>query len=181
MKKTLYFLLLFLITFHAQSQIGIGTISPNPNSILELSANNKGFLLPRIALTSTSSPAPLSGFVEGMTVYNTATAPNISPGIYFCNGTSWISIAEASKEPWHGETTNTGATSNVQDIYHLGNVGIGTADPACALDVAGTGAIKVPVGTTAQRPSVAVAGMIRFNTVTNKFEAFDGTEWTNLN
>ncbi len=44
-----------------------------------------------------------------------------------------------------------------------------------------TGAITVPVGTTAQRPSPSVQGMIRFNTTTNKFEGFDGTAWQNLN
>jgi len=173
--------MLFLISIHAQSQIGIGITSPNPNSILELSATNKGFLLPRIALTNTTSPEPLSAFVEGMTIYNTATTENVSPGIYFSNGSSWISIAEASKKSWYSETTNAGATANTQDIYHLGNVGIGTTTPDCALDVAGTGAIKVPVGTTAQQPSVAVAGMIRFNTTSNKFEAYNGTSWVNLN
>lgn len=173
--------MLFLITIQGQSQIGIGTTSPNPNSILELNSTSKGFLLPRMALTNTTSPAPLGAFVEGITVYNTATIGELSPGIYFSNGTSWISIAEASKKPWYSETTNAGATSNTQDIYHLGNVGIGTTTPDCALDVSGTGAIKVPVGTTAQQPSVAVAGMIRFNTSTNKFEAYNGTAWTNLN
>lgn len=181
MKKILYYLSLFLVTIQAQSQIGIGTISPNPNAILDLTATNKGFLLPRVALSNTTIPAPLGVFVEGITVYNTATTGDVSPGIYFSNGTIWVSIAEASKKPWYSETTNASASSNTQNIYHLGNVGIGTANPACELDVTGTGAIKVPVGTTAEQPSIAVAGMIRFNSTTSKFEAYDGTSWLNLN
>jgi hypothetical protein len=181
MKKLLSTLSLLLVTIQGQSQVGIGTTSPDPNAVLDLTANNKGFLLPRIALTNTTSSAPLGAFVEGITVYNTATAGNVSPGIYFSNGSSWVSIAEASKKPWYSEATNNAATSNTQNMYHLGNVGIGTATPDCELDVTGTGAIKVPVGTTAQQPSVAVAGMIRFNTSSNKFEAYNGTSWINLN
>lgn len=42
-------------------------------------------------------------------------------------------------------------------------------------DFRGTGAVKVPVGTTAQR--VATQGMIRYNTSTSKFEGYDGTNW----
>ncbi len=36
----------------------------------------------------------------------------------------------------------------------------------------GTGAVLLPVGTTAQRPSVAVAS-IRFNSTLNKIEYYD--------
>lgn len=38
----------------------------------------------------------------------------------------------------------------------------------------------IPIGTTAQRPAVPEAGMIRFNTDNNAVEIYDGTEWTNV-
>jgi hypothetical protein len=44
------------------------------------------------------------------------------------------------------------------------------------LEVNATDAIKVPVGTTDQRP-VGVAGQIRYNTTLSRFEAYNGTVW----
>ena len=37
--------------------------------------------------------------------------------------------------------------------------------------------LNMPKGTTAQRPSSPVAGMIRENTTLNKIEVYNGTEW----
>lgn len=42
-----------------------------------------------------------------------------------------------------------------------------------------TGAVKMPVGTTAQRPTAA-QGHIRFNTSTAQFEGYDGTNWGSI-
>ena len=36
---------------------------------------------------------------------------------------------------------------------------------------------NIPTGTTAQRPSTALAGMFRFNSTESKFEGYDGTGW----
>jgi len=40
----------------------------------------------------------------------------------------------------------------------------------------GTGALKIPVGTTAQQPS-PVTGMVRFNSSQTQFEGYNGTAW----
>jgi hypothetical protein len=42
---------------------------------------------------------------------------------------------------------------------------------------AGTGAIKLPTGTTGTRPAVPLQGMIRFNTTDGEWEGWDGLEW----
>ena len=55
--------------------------------------------------------------------------------------------------------------------------------PRAELDIKGTGAVIVPVGTSAQRPATPVEGMIRFCTDCTggpALQGFDGTNWVNL-
>jgi hypothetical protein len=47
------------------------------------------------------------------------------------------------------------------------------------LDVNGIGYVKVPVGTTTQRPT-ATTGQIRYNTTLSSFEGYGGTAWASL-
>ena len=42
------------------------------------------------------------------------------------------------------------------------------------VDINSTGSVRIPSGTTAQRPSVPAVGMIRYNTTTGRFEGYDG-------
>lgn len=42
---------------------------------------------------------------------------------------------------------------------------------------AATGAAKIPTGTEAQRDGTPEAGLFRFNTDTQSFEGYNGTEW----
>lgn len=48
------------------------------------------------------------------------------------------------------------------------------------ITMSGTGVIKVPVGTTAQRPGTPTTGMIRFNTTRSCFEGYNGSGWVNM-
>lgn len=59
----------------------------------------------------------------------------------------------------------------------------GANQPRAELDIKGTGALIVPVGTSAQRPVSPVVGMIRFCTDCAGgpvMQGFDGTNWVNL-
>jgi hypothetical protein len=47
------------------------------------------------------------------------------------------------------------------------------------LDVSGaTGSLKLPSGTTAQRPSSSAVGMLRYNSSTSTYERYDSSGWT---
>jgi hypothetical protein len=49
-----------------------------------------------------------------------------------------------------------------------------------ALDIQGVDYLKLPVGTTAQRPVTPAAGMMRFNTTTSLMEYYNGTAWVSF-
>ena len=92
------YIILFFVTYLAQGQVGIGTDTPISSARLEVSANDKGFLPPRIALSATNTYSPIDGpSAAGLLIYNTATngsTPfNVTPGYYYWNGAAWIKIA----------------------------------------------------------------------------------------
>lgn len=67
------------------------------------------------------------------------------------------------------------ASSGVTDIAKMSLLGT-----QGYLEIEGTGAVKVPSGTTGNRPSTGVAtGMVRVNTTTSDFEFYDGSAWQN--
>jgi hypothetical protein len=79
--------------------VGIGTTAPHSAAILQLQATDKGFLPTRVALTSAISWSPLVGTsVDGMLVYNTATAGTgqnaVSPGYYYWRAGRWRRFSE---------------------------------------------------------------------------------------
>lgn len=50
-----------------------------------------------------------------------------------------------------------------------------------SLELTGTGALKIPVGTTAQRPGSPAIGQFRYNSTIGEYEAYDGAQWGRLN
>jgi hypothetical protein len=99
MKKYYYLIGLLFGVFVSHAQTGIGTTSPDASAKLEISATNKGFLPPRVALTATNSASPISSPANGLMVFNTVTAGTnpfqVVPGYYYWDGTGqkWVSLS----------------------------------------------------------------------------------------
>lgn len=87
-------LLLILFFCNLNAQVGIGTITPDSNAMLEVLTVDKGILLPRVSLLSTTSSSPLSSHTKGMVVYNTGQngtgTSTVFPGLYYNDGNGWI-------------------------------------------------------------------------------------------
>jgi hypothetical protein len=92
MKKLIIFLLISTGLF---AQTGIGTSTPDASAKLDVSASNKGFLPPRVTLTSTTDVSTITSPATGLLVYNTGNNVGLSAGYYFWNGAVWATIATA--------------------------------------------------------------------------------------
>jgi len=83
-----------------------------------------------------------------------------------------------------GDTTrflSSGNNTNMLINHNTQKVGINTATPSVTLHVDSVDAIKIPTGTTAERPTATGTshlGYIRYNTTTDQFEGFgSGNTW----
>ena len=56
------------------------------------------------------------------------------------------------------------------------SVGTATQTADCTFKISATDSMMIPAGTTAQRPSTGVAGMLRYNSTTDSVEYYDVTE-----
>lgn len=87
----------FVIT--PDGSVGIGTTAPDLSAMLDVTATDKGVLLPRVALTSSTDETTIPNPTTGLLVYNTGMDQNFSTvGYMFWNGTEWRLFASASAE-----------------------------------------------------------------------------------
>ncbi|MET0759915.1 MAG: hypothetical protein ABWZ56_05815 [Flavobacterium sp.] len=125
--KKLLFVLLFPMTLF--SQVGINTITPDASSMLDVTANDKGILIPRISIPNLSAAAPVTSPATSLLVYNTNVTTGI--GFHYWNGSIWTPLGGGTDD-WSNSGTN---------IYNnnTGNVGIGTASPSSKFHVENIG------------------------------------------
>jgi len=134
--------MLFLFSGVLWSQQGVGTNFPNENAALEITSPNKGVLMPRISLPSSSTL--FTGIVgtashTSMLVYNTNTATNtglVGEGYYFWNGTYWEKFIGDGDLFWDADR-DTGI-----------QVEEGTDDDTIRFDVDGTEGMTLAPSTT---------------------------------
>lgn len=145
--KKILFVLLFAIPLFSIAQVGIGTTSPNSSSMLDVTATDKGVLIPRMtAAQKTAITTPATGLL----IFQT---DGIS-GFYYYNGTIWKLLGGSGWSLTGDAGTTAGTnfigTTDGQDfviktnnteaarVNTSGFVGIGTNNPNTKLHVSGT-------------------------------------------
>jgi hypothetical protein len=103
MKQIAFVLSVFLLlSFHTTGQNNVGindnNSEPNSSAMLDVWSASKGMLVPRVALTGTSSASPVSSPAASLLVFNTATTSDVTPGYYYWNGSQWVRL-QASSDP----------------------------------------------------------------------------------
>src|SRR5690606_688612 len=90
LKRGLLSLVFALVTFAATAQVGIGTSNPNSSSQIHIVADDKGIIIPQIALThSTDTTTITNGNVESLLVYNINAQNDVFPGYYYWSNNRW--------------------------------------------------------------------------------------------
>lgn len=120
MKHLNFIAVLCCLTMVANAQnVGIGTPTPNPRAILDLSSANKGFLLPRVLLTGATDNTTIPNAPYGLMVINQSELEGEGAGVYIQTGTpvapNWRRLGLASGG-WALQG-NSGATGSV--LGHL--------------------------------------------------------------
>lgn len=123
MKKSF---LLFICAIAAyKAQVGIGTTTPDPASILHLESSDKGLLITRIALTSITDNTTISSPPTGLIVWNNGTAGLSTKGFYFWNDNKWNLLSTSSSagspsDAWKTSGDNAGNFSGASTNLSIG-------------------------------------------------------------
>jgi hypothetical protein len=180
MKKIiLLFLAVAALNLNAQMKVGSNptTISSNANVQVEAITGQQfiitrdsskvgiGTLVPsaRLHVVDNSGKMPLR--LEGLANGNVSTdSVLVTNSLGIVRKISPSTLGGGS-EPWFNTATNAGATSNTQNIYQLGRVGIGIVNPTAKLEVDGSLSTKLNAGIGSVRISMGgttTSGYIEF-------------------
>jgi hypothetical protein len=98
---TLLILLFVVYTARAQNNVGINdnNSSPKASAMLDVYSTSKGMLIPRLALTSTTTASPVTSPETSLLIYNTATTGDVTPGYYYWNASKWVRLRGATDPP----------------------------------------------------------------------------------
>ena len=155
---------------HVYDKVGTNGARTHKQSILTIQADYGG-----------TDGAPYSGFGGGIVFRNETYNLSYykSAGIYGGIGDNSTATAVGGHLAFHTASTKTADPTEKVRIDPDGNVGINTNTPRCALDINDTDAIRIPAGTTGERPTAAT-GMIRYNSTLSTFEGYGANAWGSL-
>jgi len=172
-----------VIEFEEIQLSGNSITTTDSNADLELRANGTGrIFIPNNDVEITNNlRVNNSIIVSDVTSTGDITANSFSTGnILIDDNFITTSISNSNLEL---RTSGTGSVI-IDTFAFNGSTVTTTSDlninPGSGLvNINATGGLKLPAGTTAERPS-ALPGYVRFNTDLNRFEGYNGTNWVNL-
>ena len=159
----------------ANGRIGIGT--DNPQEDLHVYKANSSTAI-KVETTGSTAAATLqlkggSGRVD----FGVPGGSGNRGRILYANAANTLTGAPGDRMEFF---TNNDTSNSAILITSDNKIGIGTNIPATDVDISQkTGAVALPQGTTAQRPTGS-APYIRKNTTNNALEYFDGTSWVEI-
>ena len=122
-----------LFQWQIYAQVGVGTLTPDNSAGLDITATDKGLLIPRISLSDVAdATSPVNNPATGLLVWNTNAGVTNGHGVgfYFFNGAQWQFISKSN---------------TLDEAYDQGGAGAGrtiTAD-ADAVTIEGTDGLVV--------------------------------------
>jgi len=125
MKKVIL-LFTFLFSIISFSQVGIGTTTPDASSVLDISATDKGVLVPRVSLGNVTDTMidGINTAATGLLVYNTNVSVTGGSGVgfYMFNGSTWERLTTTSDAVGDDLGNHIATTSLNMNNYVISNV-----------------------------------------------------------
>ena len=154
------------LTIKASGQTGI-TFLPGQTGVVAFTGTDYEVVGVVNAASSTDNAVPKFDGTTGQIIQNTGVTIDDSNNV---SGVAQLNATTADLT--NIEVTNIKAKDGTASIVLTDSTG----DAAFS----STGAVKVSVGTLAQRPAVPVAGQLRFNDDSDEFEGYNGTAWASV-
>jgi hypothetical protein len=113
-------------------QVGIGTTSPDASSVLDITATDKGILIPRVSLdnVNTTQLDGVNTAAPGLLIWNTnaTTVGGSGIGFYYFDGAAlWVALGGGAVDAdWFEQGTTNPPNAITDNIFTTGAVGINT-------------------------------------------------------
>ena len=145
MKKIylLFYLVLAVTCLQAQNNVGIGTNTPNASAKLDITATDKGLLIPRVNLSGTGDVSTIASPATGLMVFNQTAAGSGATAVtantfYYWNSSKWVKLEASLGDDWIKANTATTQATKTDDQYVTGSVGVGdfsASSPSAKVDI----------------------------------------------
>ena len=135
MRKLRLFIFFFYTFLYTNAQTGIGTPTPDASAKLDVYSTNKGFLPPRVTLTSSTDNTTIQSPATGLLVYNTGNNAGLVAGYYYWNGNAWATIATAGGSGSFAASFLRGSRTATQSLAVDGIVSFSTVNNTAGQDI----------------------------------------------